>query len=108
VTNDATKEIKKAAQTFYDTVVDVTFWETMQFAVDVCVPLVRALRLMDTSTVKAHHAYAIWEMLGLRLVEVLSGAKCKDADTVTKLKIVDIYESHMEAACCPVVMLRTC
>lgn len=101
---DSNKAIKTAAQRF-DTIVksEKDFWEPISFACAVTKPVTAALRLMDTSVVRAQHGYDIWAAIGSRIASVLVDDKWKAVPVETKQKIYRLYCEEWAADHYPVL-----
>lgn len=81
---------------------DVNFWDELKFFHRVMLPAVRALRLMDSSSVRAKDVVKIWEALEDRLVVELMHEDFKHIDVKLKKDILAQYCKDRDSAHRPV------
>jgi len=75
------------------TVKNPKFWLGVEFAVHVCMPLTRALRMVDRSRVRARHIKNIWTVLEDHLAVALVDGKYKD---YCKVKRIQIFRNFLK------------
>jgi len=94
---------REEADQFLTSWKDDRLWYRLEFLVAVTLPLVNALRLMDTSKVRAKHVFKIWEKLGVHLAGVLKDSKWSSINKSEKKEIFELYLAAMDNACYPIV-----
>jgi hypothetical protein len=82
---------------------DATFWEELDFALAVTLPITVALRLMDKTNIRARHAHKVWANLGAHLATVLLDAAWSAVEKTKKRKIFALYAQQWDDAHYPVM-----